>query len=371
MTTAITLRSVGKHYGRAGADRPQTLKETTLRGFKTGRKERFWAVQDVSLDVTAGRTVGIIGPNGAGKSTLLRLIAGVERPDSGTVEVQGRIGALLELGASFHLELTGVENIMLSSVVAGLTRREARARLPDIVEFAQLEDFIGSPLRTYSTGVVMAGVTIMFVSHDPARIRELCDEVVWLRGGRVAAAGPPMEVTARYVQSQAEAARRLTPRDVPDAYTPAGVKLEAHRNRFGSLEAQIGAVRILNAWNEPCSTMESGSPVRLEMDVAIPDNAAPAIASATVRRADELICLDTYSEVRAQPQGGRVTLHIERLDLAAGEYVFDVGLYSGDWTRTYDYHFGAYPFSVTGRAAGAGMMAPPLSWSVGAGVSTR
>jgi len=412
MTTAITLRSVGKHYGRAGADRPQTLKETTLRGFKTGRKERFWAVQDVSLDVTAGRTVGIIGPNGAGKSTLLRLIAGVERPDSGTVEVQGRIGALLELGASFHLELTGVENIMLSSVVAGLTRREARARLPDIVEFAQLEDFINSPLRTYSTGMVMrlafsiashvepdvlvvdealsvgdlsfqqrciermyafraAGITIMFVSHDPARIRELCDEVVWLRGGRVAAAGPPMEVTARYVQSQAEAARRLTPRDVPDAFTPAGVKLEAHRNRFGSLEAQIGAVRILNAWNEPCSTMESGSPVRLEMDVAIPDNAAPAIASATVRRADELICLDTYSEVRAQPQGGRVTLHIERLDLAAGEYVFDVGLYSGDWTRTYDYHFGAYPFSVTGRAAGAGMMAPPLSWSVGAGVSTR
>ena len=152
--------------------------------------------------------------------------------------MQGRIGALLELGASFHLELTGVENIMLSSVVAGLTRREARARLPDIVEFAQLEDFIGSPLRTYSTGMVMrlafsiashvepdvlvvdealsvgdlsfqqrciermyafraAGVTIMFVSHDPARIRELCDEVVWLRGGRVAAAGPPMEVTAR------------------------------------------------------------------------------------------------------------------------------------------------------------------------------
>ena len=96
-----------------------------------------------------------------------------------------------------------------------------------------------------------------------------------------------------------------------------------------------------------------------------------AIASATVRRADDLICLDTYTDVPAQPSDGRITLDIERLDLAAGEYVFDVGLYSADWTRTYDYHFGAYPFSVTGRAAGAGMMAPPLAWRVGAEVASR
>ena len=412
MPAAIKLRSVGKRYGRTGADRPKTLKETALRGFRTGRKERFWAVQDVSLDVEAGRTVGIIGANGAGKSTLLRLIAGVERPDGGSVEVHGRIGALLELGASFHPELSGIENIMLSSVVAGLTRREARARLPQIVEFAQLEGFIESPLRTYSTGMVMrlafsiashvepdvlivdealsvgdlsfqqrcidrmyefraSGVTIMFVSHDPGRIRELCDEVVWLRGGRVAASGPPMEVTARYVQSQAEAARRLTPANVPDAYTPRGVKLEAHRNRFGSLEATIGAVHIRDAWNETSSQIASGGAVRLEMEVSIPQEALPALASATVRRTDDLICLDTYTEVAAQPSGGRIILDIERLDLAAGEYVFDVGLYSSDWTRTYDYHFGAYPFSVTGRAAGAGMMAPPLTWRVNAGVPAR
>ena len=180
-----------------------------------------------------------------------------------------------------------------------------------------------------------------------------------------------MEVTARYVQSQAEAARRLTPHNVPDAYTPGGVKLEAHRNRFGSLEATIGAVHIRNAWNDASAEISSGASVRLEMDVDIPSHAAPALASATVRRADDLICLDTYTDVPAQPSDGRITLDIERLDLAAGEYVFDVGLYSADWTRTYDYHFGAYPFSVTGRAAGAGMMAPPLAWRVGAEVASR
>jgi lipopolysaccharide transport system ATP-binding protein len=342
----------------------------------------------------------------------LRLLAGVERPDEGTLGVDGRIGALLELGASFHPELTGLENIVLASVVAGLTRREARARVAEIVAFAQLEKFITSPLRTYSTGMVMRlafsiashvdpdvlivdealsvgdisfqqrciermyefrrqGVTIVFVSHDPSRIRELCDEVVWLRGGTVAAHGPPMEVTARYVQSQAEAAKALTPHDVPIAYTPAGVALEVHRNRFGSLEATINAVHIRNAWGEPSSQFVTGSPVQVELDATIPEGAAPAFVGATVRRADEMICLDTYTSVDAHPVEGRIRLDIERLDLAAGEYVLDVGLYSADWTRTYDYHFGAYPFTLTGRAAGAGMMAPPMSWRVDAGMMAR
>jgi lipopolysaccharide transport system ATP-binding protein len=412
MDAAIRLHDVGKRYGRTGADKPKTLKETALRGFRTGRRERFWAVQGVTLDVERGRTVGIIGANGAGKSTLLRLIAGVERPDAGSVEVDGRIGALLELGASFHPELTGVENVILSSVVAGLTRKEARARVDDIVEFAELEPFIESPLRTYSTGMVMrlafsiashvepdvlvvdealsvgdlsfqqrcinrmyefraSGVTIVFVSHDPGRIRELCDDVVWLRGGRVAAMGSPMEVTARYVQSQAEAARRVTPEGVPDAYTPRGVKLEAHRNRFGSLEATIGAVHIRNGWKEPCTQIETGAAIGLDIEADISARSTPAIATATIRRSDDLICLDTYTEVRVPPEDGRISLEIERLDLAAGEYVFDVGLYSSDWNRTYDYHFGAYPFSITGPAARAGMLAPPIAWRVGAGVVVR
>ena len=412
MGAAIRLQDVGKHYSRTGADKPRTLKETALRGFRTGRRERFWALQGVALEIERGRTVGIIGANGAGKSTLLRLIAGVERPDEGSVEVEGRVGALLELGASFQQELTGIENIMLSSVVAGLTRKEARARLDEIVEFAQLEAFIESPLRTYSTGMVMrlafsiashvepdvlvvdealsvgdlsfqqrcierlyefraSGVTIVIVSHDPGRIRELCDEVVWLRGGRVAAAGPPMEVTARYVQSQSEAARQLTPPGVSDAYTPRGMKLQAHNNRFGSMEATIGAVHILDGWKMPCTQIETGATIGLEIEVDIPARATPAIATATIRRSDDLICMDAYTDIPVPPEDGHISLEIERLDLAAGEYVFDVGLYGADWVRTYDYHFGAYPFSVVGRKGGAGMMAPPIVWRVGAGVRAR
>jgi lipopolysaccharide transport system ATP-binding protein len=224
------------------------------------------------------------------------------------------------------------------------------------VAFAQLEEFIDAPLRTYSTGMVTrlafsiashidpdvllvdealsvgdisfqqrciermnefrrAGVTILLVSHDPNRIRDLCDEVIWLRGGTLVAHGPPMEVTARYVASQAEATRRITPHDVPVAYTPAGLPLTVH----------VGA---------------------------------------TLRRSDELICLDTYTTVEAGTGPARARLNIERLDIAAGEYLLDVGIYSADWNRTYDYHFGAYPLTVLGPEPGAGMMAPPLSWQV-------
>jgi homopolymeric O-antigen transport system ATP-binding protein len=400
----VRARGVGKEYRRAGHDRPQTLKEAALRGFKSLRRDRFWALSDVSFTVESGRTMGVIGGNGAGKSTLLRLLAGVERPDKGTLEVQGRVGALLELGGSFHMELTGLENIMLASVVAGLTRKEARARIDDIVAFAQLEEFISSPLRMYSTGMVMRlafsiashvdpevlivdealsvgdlsfqqrcldkmrefrqrGVTLVLVSHDPSRIRDFCDEVIWLRAGKVAAQGPPMEVTARYVQSQAEATRQSTPSTGPEAFTPGGVRLEVHRNRFGSLEGTIDAMRIRNFWGEECSTFESGSAVRVEIDVTLPPDKNEAFVYATIRRADEIICLDTNTNISVQDGRGRVLLDIERLDLAAGEYVFDVGVYGTEW-GTYDYHYGAYPFSVTGSPAGAGVLAPPTLWRV-------
>lgn len=403
MRPAISGTEVGKRYRRYGPDRPHTLKEALVNGFRSMRAERFWAVRGVSFDIQPGRTVGLIGANGAGKSTLLRMIAGVERADEGTIEVQGRIGALLELGAPFHPDLTGRENIILSSVVAGLTRREARARIPDVVAFAQLEEFIDSPLRTYSTGMSTrlafsiashvdpevllvdealsvgdisfqqrcvermnefrrAGVTILLVSHDPNRIRDLCDEVLWLRGGTLVAQGPPMEVTARYVASQAEMTQRITPHDVPVAYTSAGLPLRVHENRFGSMEATITEVHIQDGWGEPASQLLTGAPMLVEINVDIPASAGAAFVGATLRRADDLICLDTYTPVGAGTGQARVRLNVERLDIAAGEYLLDVGIYSADWTRTYDYQYGAYPVTVLGPEPAAGVMAPPLSW---------
>jgi lipopolysaccharide transport system ATP-binding protein len=140
------------------------------------------------------------------------------------------------------------------------------------------------------------------------------------------------------------------------------VLLEVHRNRFGSLEGSLDAVRVADAWGEDCVRFRSGSGVRLEIEYSIPERPDTAYVSATIRRADDLICFDASTAIDAREGRGRVRLDIERIDLARGEYVFDVGIYSHDWARTYDYHFGAYPFSVEGPAAGAGLMAPPSSW---------
>lgn len=241
MRDIISLQGLGKQFPRYHADRPRTLQEAVVSGLRRlGPTERFWALREVSFSLPPGRMVGLIGSNGAGKSTLLRLIGGIGKPDEGRVEINGRLGALLDLGAGFHPDLTGRENVFINGVISGLTRREVAERFDEIVAFAELEEFINSPLRTYSTGMQMRlgfaiavhiepeillidevlavgdlafqskclnrieqfkalGATIILVSHDMTSIRQLCDEVVWLRRGRIAAYGPTDDVVDKYI----------------------------------------------------------------------------------------------------------------------------------------------------------------------------
>ena len=223
-----------------------------LRGLRP--VERFWALRDVSFSVAPGKMVVIMGANGAGKSTLLRLIGGIGRPDEGQIHVHGRIGALLDLGAGFHPDLTGRENVYINGVISGLSRREVSRAFDSIVHFAELEDFIDSPLRVYSTGMQMRlafaiaahiepevllidevlavgdisfqqkciqrierfksqGCTILLVSHDPTLIIDLCDEAIWLRAGNLVSHGEVALVTDQYVSESKSATERRTLRD--------------------------------------------------------------------------------------------------------------------------------------------------------------
>jgi len=239
-----TIRVEGLSKGfRIHAEPARSVKELALRFVK--RKldyEEFWALRDVSLGVDAGESVGIIGRNGSGKSTLFKLISGVFAPTSGSVRASGRIAPMIELTAGFHPELTGMENIFLNCAIYGLGRAEAEAKLGRITGFADIGDFIHSPVRMYSSGMmarlgfavavnvdadillvdeVLAvgdeqfqqrcyeriknlkkdGVTIVYVSHNLESVRDLCGRVIWLDNGTVVADGRPDGVIDEYRRS--------------------------------------------------------------------------------------------------------------------------------------------------------------------------
>ena len=265
MPDPIIVRGLGKQFRRYQANRPRTLQEMILRGLRGMRPvERFWALQDVSFSVPQGQMLGVIGHNGAGKSTLLQLVGGIGKPDQGRVEVEGRIGALLSLGAGFHPELTGRENVSINGVISGLTRREVKERFDSIVAFAELEDFIDSPLRTYSSGMKMRlafavaihiepeillidevlavgdmafqkkclarinqfkerGCTILLVSHGVEFIEQNCDEALWLHSGQMRAYGPADVVVDQYVKAMAPGTKQPANRKQPPVFTPMSI----------------------------------------------------------------------------------------------------------------------------------------------------
>ena len=240
---AVALRDVSKSYRKWGKTRAfGTLKSALLgRGLSAALSpaEVVRALSDVSFTVARGETFGVVGPNGCGKSTLLKLVAGLFKPTAGTIAVTGKVSALIELGAGFHPEISGRENVVINGVMLGLTRREIEKKLPEIVAFSGLEEFIDEPVKTYSSGMyvrlgfavavhvdpdilvvdeVLAvgdesfahrcldtiadfsrrGKTIFFVSHSLALVEELCDRVLYLEHGRVKALGDPRETLARY-----------------------------------------------------------------------------------------------------------------------------------------------------------------------------
>ncbi len=271
-----------------------TLKELVISLGRTEAQE-VWALRDVSVAVPAGQAVGLVGRNGSGKSTLLRLIAGIIRPTSGRVVATGRIGSLLELGAGFHPDFTGRENVELNGALQGLSRSEIRDRFDEIVAFAELEHAIDRPVRTYSSGMTMRlgfgiaafleadtllldevfavgdesfqrkcfgvisafkqrGGTILFVSHDASAVERLCDRAVLLRGGSVAYDGAVHEAIARY--------RRLLAED--DEALP-GTDGE---RPVGTARSLLDGARLLGSDGRPRQRFLAGEPIVVEAEIA-------------------------------------------------------------------------------------------------------
>ena len=243
MSAAVSFEDVSKRFVLRH-ERAYTVLESMIGLVKPARRstEEFWALRAVSFEIPDGETFGVIGPNGAGKSTVLKLMARILEPTSGEVTVRGRISPLLELGAGFHPELTGRENVYLNAALFGVSQAEAQDRYDQIVEFSELRDFIDAPLKHYSSGMYMRlgfavaaniipdvllvdeflavgdeafqkkclskieefrreGRTIVFVSHSLRTVEDLCSRALWLDHGRVEAIGPTADVVERYLES--------------------------------------------------------------------------------------------------------------------------------------------------------------------------
>jgi len=307
MAHALRVESVSKQY-RIYDHPADRLKESLTRGRRKFHRE-FWALKNINFEVEAGTTTGIIGPNGSGKSTLLQIVTGTLEPTHGSVWHSGRIAALLELGAGFNMEFTGIENVFMNAALIGLSKSETEDLLPEIISFAEIGDFIHQPLKTYSSGMHVrlafataiatapdiliidealavgdavfqhrcirriremqeSGTTILFVSHDPGAIRALCTRAILLNGGQMAAEGIPSNVLNRYQkiimarQQAYDAVHSPVPEEIEDDDFTSDNPVPLHPVfRHADQSAEILRVDLFDASHQPAQLVETGEPL--------------------------------------------------------------------------------------------------------------
>ena len=382
---AIVVDGVSKKF-RLYKDRAGSLKEMiTARNF--GRYEEFWALRDVSFEVEPGSVYGLVGHNGSGKSSLLRLISGIQRPTSGRITTEGRISALLELGAGFHPDLSGRENIYLNAAILGITRRETDRIIDDIIDFSGLSEFIDSPVRHYSSGMYVRlgfavavnvqpqilivdeviavgdeefqrrcfehlhtlrgqGVTILFVSHSLGLVRGMCDRAAWLEHGVMRAEGSAGDVVNAYLAEVNEAeAARLAEADAQAAAVAASVRKvvdgglaeDAERSGDGLPEPStrpvtLGEVEFLDAEGQPVAAVRTHDPLTVRMHYRVHQPVAhPHFSFALENEASVWVANpgmareDRPTEVVTED--GWVDYHVERLPLGEGLYRISVAIH--------------------------------------------
>jgi lipopolysaccharide transport system ATP-binding protein len=398
---AVSVRSVSKVYRRYGRRRHATLKSALLSKWRAAAGEGVTALSEVSFEVPAGQTLGIIGANGSGKSTLLKLLAGIVRPTRGSVEVQGRLAALLELGAGFHPEISGRENVEITGLLLGLTRKQIAARFDEIVRFAGVEEFLDAPVKTYSSGMAVrlgfaiaaasdpdvflvdevlavgdeafahralerfsdferAGKTLVFVSHDLALISARCRRAVWLDHGRIAADGPAPETVALYRErvADAEGERRL--------------RESQGGGRIGSGAATIDGVRLLDREGRPAGRLRTGEAASLEMTVRAREPLSDFVFGFQISTVSGAVVFGTNTGTdgfgsESFSGQARVELALASVDLAPGLYVLDAAVHARDGAP-YDYLRDVLRFEVTAEQAVLGTWSPPRRWSFSGGV---
>ena len=424
MAAAVEFENVSKRF-IVHHERPRSFQELAVSFFKRNNAswEELWALRDISFAVERGRTLGIIGPNGSGKSTLLKLITRILEPTSGRVVVNGKVSALIELGAGFHPDLTGRENVFLNGSLLGMSRKEMEEKFEEIVEFTELGRFIDMPLKHYSSGMQMRlgfaiatsvdpdillidevlavgdeafqrkcmrkiaefkrrGKTIVFVSHDLEAVRELCSEVIWLDGGVIRARGRPDEVIVQYLRDIGEEAplELAVPAEgvepaVEETVQPVEEQAEAASqppSRWGSGEVEITRVEFLDGRGNPCHTFRTGERMLARIHYLAHRRIERPVFGVAIYRDDGVHVNGPNTKTSDYPidyiEGeGSIDYVVDSLPLLEGEYQFSAAVYDYSCTHPYDHHERMYSFKVRrGRVKDAyGVFYIPCKWRLG------
>ncbi|HPR63580.1 MAG TPA: ABC transporter ATP-binding protein [Thermoanaerobaculia bacterium] len=391
---SIVVERLVKYYRRWGRYRWQSFKGALLSGQLRGTfqpSEHLLALDDVSITVQKGEMVGVIGRNGSGKSTLLKVVAGILTPNSGSAAAQGRIAALIELGAGFHPEISGRDNVLINGVMLGLSRKEIRKRMDDIVRFAELEAFMEEPVKAYSSGMyvrlgfsvavhvdadillvdeVLAvgdeafsrkcierilslqarGVTILFVSHDLDLITKLCQRVVWLDKGKIMKIGSPHDVVRAY-------------REAVGKSTDSSEDL-----RNGTGEASLTQISLIGEEGRESSLLPSN---RKEFTIRLYAQAHRSLDDVVfgiaIRRREGEIVYGTNTlidGIQFLPWEGEgcVEFKVEGAALTPGNYFLDAAIHRKDG-RAYDYWMRCLEFTVHGEKRDLGGFRPAHRWT--------
>lgn len=463
---AIEIDNVTRIYQKYSArHRFQTFKSALIRGdlfHALKPDELVTALESVTFKVRKGETFGIIGENGSGKSTLLKIIAGITKPTSGIVKTDGKISALIELGAGFHPEISGRENIFINGIMLGLSKKEIQEKFEEIVRFAELEDFIDAPVKTYSSGMYMRlgfsiainvnpdillvdevlavgdaafvpkcldriddfrrrKKTILFVSHDLATVKKICDRVAWLKAGKIMTIGDPSRVVDAYLQdvverqereferrqeefrrqqeirkreelrrkeegrreielrseavTDGEAERIEEERRKEEREEEARKEEERREQRWGKREIEITQVILKNLQGQAKHVFSPEEGMLIEMDVVAYSRIEDFVFGIGIFNSQGLYVygtnthLEDYTPISIEGEG-KVVCRIERLNLINGTYYLDVATHKRDG-YPYDYHRNLYSFLVTSTHRDEGITRLPHTWEVTANINLK
>ena len=402
----IAVEGVCKHYPLYSSKRDRLIE--ALDPFRRKRHAIHTALNNVSFKVHRGESLGIIGVNGSGKSTLLKILTGVLTPTSGKVTVNGRVAALLELGAGFHPDMSGRENIYTNAAIFGLSKREIEERLDTIIEFSELQAFIDNPVRTYSSGMYMRlafavainvnadillideilavgdenfqakcfdklkeikerGTTIIIVSHALGQIEQICDRTIWLQDGQIKLSGTPRDVHPKYQNYMNEMRKKMANENM-DEFVPPEPEETEDEKRYGDKRVVITEVEMQNAEGKKQRAFTCGEPITIQVQFHVNEPVEKAMMGFGIFRRDGMHCygcnthIDNIGDLSFK-EDGTVRIRLEEMDLLEGSYSLDLAIQT-DLEEPIDFYREVMPFELYNSKSDIGVVRIPHSWEL-------